>query len=54
MSGFECMDALSAKTGTVAPAQLSALRDAKVLHDAVCDRQKMGAFVESACARVFL
>ena len=54
MSGFECMDALSAKTGTVAPAQLSALRDAKVLHDAVCDRQKMGAFDESACARVFL
>ena len=54
MTGFECMDALQAKTGTSAPAQLSALRSAEVLHDAVCDREKMGAFVESACARVFL
>ena len=54
MNGFACMDALEAKTGTVAPAQLSGLRAAEVLHETVADRQKMGAFVESSCARVFL
>ena len=53
MSGFECMDALAAKTGTVPPARLSALRDAEVLHMTVCDRDKMGDFVESSCARMF-
>lgn len=53
MTGFECMDALAAKTGTVPPARLSALRDAEVLHTTVCDRDKMGDFVESSCARVF-
>lgn len=54
MSGFACMDALEKATGTTAPAQLSVLRDLPVLHKDVCDRAKMGAFVESSCARVFL
>ena len=54
MSGFMCMDALEKATGTTAPAQLSGLRDLPVLHEDVCDRAKMGAFVESSCARVFL
>ena len=53
MTGFERMDTLAAKTGTVPPARLSALRDAEVLHTAVCNRDKMGDFVESSCARVF-
>ncbi len=53
MSGFECMDALSAKTATTAPAQLSDLRDAAVLHTDVNDREGMAAFVEAACERVF-
>ena len=54
MNGFACMDALEHLTGTVAPAQLSGLREGEVLHDDVCDRDKMAGFVESACARVFL
>ena len=54
MSGFACMDALEKATGTTAPAQLSGLRDLPVLHEDVCDRAKMGAFVESSCARIFL
>lgn len=54
MNGFASMDSLEHVTGTTAPVQLSSLRDAKSLHDDVCDRDKMGAFVESACARVFL
>ena len=54
MSGFACMDALEKVTGTTAPAQLSGLRNLPVLHEDVCDRAKMGAFVESSCARVFL
>ncbi len=54
MNGLACMDALERLTGTVAPAQLSGLREGEVLHDDVCDRERMGAFVESACARVFL
>ena len=54
MSGFACMDALEKATGTTAPAQLSGLRDLPVLHEDVCNRAKMGAFVESSCARVFL
>ena len=54
MNGFACMDALEKLTGTMAPPQLSGLRNATVLHEQVCDRDKMGAFVESACARVFL
>ena len=54
MNGFACMDALERLTGTTAPTQLSGLRAGEVLHDDVCDRERMGAFVESACARVFL
>lgn len=54
MNDFACMDALEAQTRTVAPAQLSVLRAGEVLHDDVCDRERMGGFVESACARVFL
>ncbi len=53
MNGFACMDALEAKTVTVAPAQLSGLRSADVLHETVADRAEMGAFVEGACKRVF-
>ncbi len=54
MNDFACMDALEQRTSTVAPPQLSGLRAGEVLHDDVCDRERMGAFVESACARVFL
>jgi threonine synthase len=54
MNGFASMDSLEHVTGTEAPVQLSSLRDAESLHDNVCDRDKMGAFVESACARIFL
>ena len=54
MNGFASMDSLEHITGTTAPVQLSSLRDAESLHDDVCDRDKMGAFVESACARIFL
>ena len=54
MNGFASMDSLEHVTGTTAPVQLSSLRDAESLHDDVCDRDKMGAFVESACARIFL
>lgn len=54
MNGFACMDALEHITGTVAPSQLSSLRDGEVLHDDVCDQGKMSAFVESSCARIFL
>ena len=54
MNGFACMDALEQLTGTVAPPQLSGLRASAVLHDDVCDPERVGAFVESACARVFL
>lgn len=54
MNGFASMDSLEHITGTTAPVQLTSLRDAESLHDDVCDRDKMGAFVESACARIFL
>ena len=54
MNDFACMDALEQRTSTVAPPQLSGLRAGDVLHDDICDRERMGAFVESACARVFL
>lgn len=53
MDGFACMDALQELTGVAAPARLVALRDAGATHTGVCDRDEMGAFVESACARVF-
>lgn len=53
LDGFTCMDELARLTGTVAPRQLSSLRDARELHLDVCDRDMMGSFVESACARVF-
>ena len=53
LSGFACMDALERLTGTSAPAQLSGLRDARELHLDICDRDRMGSFVESACARIF-
>ena len=54
MNGFACMDALEHLTGVAAPAQLSGLRADEVVHNDVCDRDRMGAFVEGACARVFL
>ena len=53
MDGFACMDALQQLTGVAAPAQLSGLRTAPVLHPDVCDQAQMSDFVEAACARVF-
>lgn len=53
LGDFGSMDALAELTGIEPPRQLSALRDAPELHDDVCDREAMTAFVESACARVF-
>ena len=54
LDGFACMDELERRTHTTAPSQLSGLRSARELHTDVCDRDKMTAFVEAACARVFL
>ena len=54
MNGFACMDALAHLTGTEAPRQLSSLRESELLHDDVCDTDRMPGFVESVCARVFL
>ena len=53
MSGFVCMDTLEQMTSTKAPAQLSELRNAAVLHEDECDRDQMGAFVEASAARIF-
>jgi threonine synthase len=53
LDGFACMDRLQALTGVAAPAQLSGLRDAPVLHADVCDMDGMTAFVEGSCNRVF-
>ena len=53
MDGFACMDALQEMTGVEAPAQLSGLRTAPVLHPDVCDQDEMSGFVEAACQRVF-
>ena len=53
MDGFACMDALQNLTDVAAPAQLSGLRDAEVLHPDVVDQDEMADFVEAACARVF-
>ena len=53
LDGFACMDRLQALTGVAAPAQLSGLRDAPVLHTDVCDMDGMTAFVEGSCNRVF-
>lgn len=53
LGDFQCMDRLAALTGLTPPAQLSGLRDLPELHQDVCDRDQMGAFVEAACARVF-
>ena len=53
MDGFACMDALQQLTGVEAPAQLSGLRTAPILHPDVCNQDEMAAFVEAACARVF-
>ncbi len=50
--GFACMDELERISGIPAPAQLSGLRDAEVLHEAVCEVHAMPAFVEDACARL--
>ena len=53
MDGFACMDALQELTGVAAPAQLSSLRNATILHPDVVDQDEMADFVERACARVF-
>ena len=53
MDGFACMDALQQLTGVEAPAPLSGLRTAPILHPDVCNQDEMAAFVEAACARVF-
>lgn len=54
MNGFACMDALEFVSKTSAPVQLSSLRDAAHLHEDECEREKMTAVVEAACARIFL
>ncbi len=53
LDGFACMDMLQSITGTVAPKQLSDLRDAAILHDSICEREKMICFVEHSCGRIF-
>ena len=53
MGDFECMDELERVSGLTAPAALSGLRDAPVLHEGVCDVDGMPGFVEDAAARVF-
>lgn len=52
-SGFDCMDELQALTGVQAPAQLSNLRSAALLHQDVCDMGGMAGFVEDSCHRIF-
>ena len=52
LGGFACMDRLAEATGTATPPQLRGLDAAPVLHEGVCDRAQMGAFVEAACERV--
>ena len=54
MNGFASMDSLEHITGTAAPVQLSSLRDAESLPDDVCDRDNMGALMESKYAKIFL
>ncbi|MDO4536954.1 MAG: threonine synthase [Coriobacteriales bacterium] len=54
LDGFACMDRLEQLTRSSAPAPLAGLREASELHTDVCDQDKMGAFVESACSRIFL
>lgn len=49
---FACMQVLEKATDTVAPAQLSELRQKPVLHDAVVDIDGMGAFVEQAATKL--
>ena len=53
LDGFACMDELQRLTGVAAPAQLSGLRNAPVLHTDVCDMGAMTAFVEGSCHRIF-
>ena len=53
LDGFACMDALEARTNTVAPKQLSGLRVAEERHTDVCAQDQMSAFVEDACRSVF-
>ena len=52
-SGFEAMDALEELTGVSVPKPLKELRTLPERLTDVCDRDKMGAFVEDACARIF-
>ncbi|MDO4797432.1 MAG: threonine synthase [Coriobacteriales bacterium] len=54
LDGFACMDELERLTNTAAPAPLVSLRSAQELHPNVCDRDQMSAFVEDACARIFV
>lgn len=52
-NGFEAMDALEELTGVSVPKPLKELRTLPERLTDVCDRDKMGAFVEDACARIF-
>lgn len=47
---FDCVRTLEEATGTVAPAQLTALEHAEIRFSDVVDVPGMGAYVESACA----
>ena len=53
VSDFEAMELLSERCGISAPAQLSALAHAKVLHEGICDISQMGDVVTAACERIF-
>ena len=51
MGDFDCMDELASMCGVAAPAQLSSLRDAEVLHTGVTKVDGMSGVVEAACGR---
>ncbi len=51
MGDFDCMDELARTCGVAAPAQLSSLRDAEVLHTGVTKVDGMSGVVEAACGR---
>ena len=49
---FDCLRTLEEATGTVAPAQLTALETATVRHAATVNIESMGSFVEEACEKL--
>jgi len=53
LDGFASMDELERLTETQAPRPLRLLRTLAERHTDVCDRDRMGDFVEDACERIF-